>query len=80
MGNTQDDLDRGHDRGMVEEEVDEVHNNLIPRQQEGRSNQGIPTKIGASNNLHQPNKTSKPSVGIVESLAPLKQSVGKKND
>ena len=43
---------------MAEEDVDEFHNSLIPGNK----------KVEAAS-LHQPGKTSKPSVGIVESLA-----------
>ena len=54
--------------GMAEEEVDEVHNSLIPGSKKVETTKGIPAKRGASTSLHQPGRTSKPSVGIVEIL------------
>mgnify|MGYP007109622691 FL=1 len=64
--------------GMAEEEVDEVHNSLIPGSKKVETAKGIPAKRGASTSLHQPGRTSKPSAGIVESLATLKPSVGRR--
>ena len=62
--------------GIAEEEVDEVHNSLIPSSKKVETAKGIPTKRGASTSLHKPGRASKLSVGIVESLATLKRSVG----
>ena len=64
--------------GMAEEEVDEVHNSLIPGSKKVETAKGIPVKGGTSTSLHQPGRTSKLSVGIVESLATLKPSVGRR--
>ena len=64
--------------GMAKEEVDEVHNSLIPRSKKVEIAEGIPAKRGASTSLHQPDRTSKQSAGIVESLATLKPSVGRR--
>ena len=54
--------------GMAEEEVDEVHNSLLPGSKKVETAKGIPAKRGASTSLHQPGRTSEPSAGIVESL------------
>ena len=54
---------------MAEEDVDEFHKSLIPGNKKVEAAEGIPEEGGASTSLHQPGKTSKPSVGIVESLA-----------
>ena len=54
---------------MAEEDVDEFHKSLIPGNKKVEAAEGIPEEGGASISLHQPGKTSKPSVGIVESLA-----------
>lgn len=64
--------------GMAEEEVDDVHNSLIPGSKKVETAEGIPAKRGASTSLYQPGRTSKPSAGIVESLATLKPSVGRR--
>ena len=63
---------------MAEEEVDKVHNSLLPGSKKVKTAEGIPEKRGASTSLHQPGRTSKPSVGIVEILATLKPSVGRR--
>ena len=64
--------------GMAEEEVDEVHNSLIPGSKKVETAKGILAKRGDSTSLHQPGRTSKPSASIVESLATLKPSVGRR--
>ena len=53
---------------MAEEEVNEVHGSLIPGRKKVEAAEGIPAEGGASTSL-QHGKTSKPSAGIVESLA-----------
>ena len=63
---------------MAEEDVDEFHKSLIPGNKKVEAAEGIPEEGGASISLHQPGKTSKPSVGIVESLATLKSSIGRR--
>ena len=63
---------------MAEEDVDEFHNSLIPGNKKVETAKGILAKRGASTSLHQPGRTSKPSAGIVEILATLKPSVGRR--
>ena len=63
---------------MAEEEVGKVHNSLIPGSNRVEAAKGTPVGGGASTSLHQPDKTSKLSVGITESLTTLKQSAGRR--
>ena len=64
--------------GMAEEEVNEVHGSLIPGSKKVEAAEGIPAEGGASTSMRQHGKTSKPSVGIVESLATLKHTAGRR--
>ena len=59
--------------GMVEEEVNEVHNSLISGSKKVKAAVGIPAEGGASTSLHQLGKISKPSASIVESPATWKR-------
>ena len=45
--------------GIAEEEVDEVHNSLLPGSKKVKTAEGIPAKGGASTRLHQLGRTSK---------------------
>ena len=64
--------------GMAEEEVDRVHNSLIPGSKKIETAEGISEKKRHSTSLHQIGRTNKPSDSIVESLATLKSSVGRR--
>ena len=63
---------------MTKDEVGDVHNILIPDSMKVEATKRIPIEGEASKSLPQPNKTRKSTVEIVESLATLEHSVGRR--